>query len=159
MPLSPSAISDPKQLLSTWKDRLGSTGLTPLDTDLIVDILAKYAIDTGRLTAVYMLDQKQMDDLLPEEVVPTPAKTVRVGLVVVRNIDPQINDEIAQLVKQLGDDEWSKREEAQKKLTTFGRAAKNAVEKATHEKDLEVVWRAEAVLRTIDPQKYQPVAQ
>ena len=107
-----------------------------------------------------MLDQKQMDDLLPEEVVPTPAKIVRVGLVVVRNIDPQINEEIQQLVKQLGDDDWSKREEAQKKLTTFGRAAKNALEKAAHEKDLEVVWRAEAVLRTIDPQKYaQPVPQ
>ena len=156
MPLSPSAVSDSKQLLSAWKDRLASTGLAPLDTDLVLDILAKYAIDPGRLTAVYMLDQKQMDDLLPEEVVPTPAKTVRVGLVVVRNIDPQINDEIAQLVKQLGDDEWSRREEAQKKLTTFGRAAKNAVEKATKEKDLEVVWRAEAVLRTIDPQKFQP---
>jgi hypothetical protein len=159
MSLSKDAVSDPKQLLGAWKERLAATGLAPLDTDLILDILAKYAIDSGRLTGVYMLDQKQMDDLLPEEVVPTPAKTVRVGLVIVRNIDPQINDEIAQLVKQLGDDEWSKREEAQKKLTTFGRAAKNAVEKATHEKDLEVVWRAEAVLRTIDPQKFQPQGQ
>jgi hypothetical protein len=77
----------------------------------------------------------------------------------VRNIDPQINDEITQLVKQLGDDEWSKREEAQKKLTAFGRAAKSALDKAAKEKDLEVVWRAEAVLRALDPQKYQAMGQ
>ena len=62
-----------------------------------------------------MLDQKQMDDLIPEEVVPTPAKTVRVGLVIARNIDPQINDDIAALVKQLGDDEWSTREAARRR--------------------------------------------
>ena len=35
-----------------------------------------------------------------------------------------------------------------------GRAAKSAVEKATKDKDLEIVWRAEAVLRAIDPQKF-----
>ena len=157
--LSTETTSDPKQLLAPWKDRLAATGLAPIDTDLILDILAKYAIEPGRLTAVYMLDRAQMDDLLPEEVVPQPAKIARVGLVVVRNIDPEINQEIADLVKQLGDDEWSKRETAQKKLVTFGRAAKNAVEKASRDKDMEVVWRAEAILRTIDPQKYQMMGQ
>ena len=58
--------------------------------------------------------------------------------------------------KKRAAEEQAKAEEAQKKLTSFGRAAKNAVEKATHDKDLEVVWRAEAVLHTIEPQKFQP---
>ena len=157
--LSTETFSDPKQMLAPWKERLAATGLSPVDDDLILDILAKYAIDPGRLTAVYMLDQSQMDDLLPEEVVPQPAKVSRVGLVIVRNIDPQINQEIAVLVKQLGDDEWSKREDAQKKLVEFGRAAKSAVEKAAKDKDMEVVWRAEAILRTIDPQKFTQMGQ
>ncbi|HEX3358494.1 MAG TPA: polysaccharide biosynthesis/export family protein, partial [Tepidisphaeraceae bacterium] len=148
------AISDPSQLLAAWKDRLTATGLPPIDSNLIQSILAKYALDPGQLTAVYMLDQKQMDDLIPEEVVPSPAKTVRVGLVIVRNIDPAINDQIAALITQLGDDDWSKREEAQKKLATFGHAAKSAIEKASHSKDMEVVWRAEAILHEIDPQKF-----
>jgi hypothetical protein len=92
-----------------------------------------------------------MDDLLPMEIVPSPSKITRVGLVVLRNIDPAISDEIDQLVKQLGDDEWSKREAAQKKLTAFGRAAKDALEKSAHSKDMEVVWRSEAILEKIDP--------
>jgi hypothetical protein len=156
MTLSNDTVSDPKQLLSPWKDRLAATGLTPMDTDLILDILAKYALEPDRLTAVYMLDREQMDDLLPEEVVPQPAKTARVGLVIVCNIDPAINQEIADLVTQLGDDEWSTREAAQKKLIAFGRAAKSAVEKASKSKDMEVVWRAEAILHAIDPDKFQP---
>ena len=97
----------------------GRDGSVSVDDDLILDILAKYAIDPGRLTAVYMLDQSQMDDLLPEEVVPQPAKVSRVGLVIVRNIDPQINQEIAVLVKQLGDDEWSKREMRRRNLLSL----------------------------------------
>jgi hypothetical protein len=101
-----------------------------------------------------MLNQERMDELLPEEVVPVPAKSVRVGIVIVRNIDPEINKEIAVLIKQLGDEEWSKREEAQKKLVTFGRAAKSALDKAAKDKDMEIVWRAEAVLRAIDPMKF-----
>jgi Polysaccharide biosynthesis/export protein len=152
--LASDAASDPKQLLAAWKDRLAATGLPPTDTNLIQSILAKYALDPGQLTAVYMLDQKQMDDLIPEEVVPTPAKTIRVGLVIVRNIDPSINEEITALIAQLGDDEWSKREEAQKKLATFGHAARSAIEKASHSKDMEVVWRSEAILHEIDPQKF-----
>ena len=42
---------------------------------------------------------------------------------------------------------------AQKKLASLGRVAKNALEKATHDKDMEVVWRAEAALHEIDPQR------
>ncbi len=152
--LATDVVSDPKQLLAAWKDRLAATGLPPTDSNLIQAILAKYALDPGQLTAVYMLDQKQMDDLIPEEVVPTPVKTVRVGLVIVRNIDPSINEEITALITQLGDDEWSKREEAQKKLATFGHAARSAIEKASHSKDMEVVWRSEAILHEIDPQKF-----
>jgi hypothetical protein len=155
IPLSTSAVKDPKQLLDAWKERLADAGLPPTDNETFLDILSKYAIDSGRLTAVYRLDRKQMDDLLPLEIVPQPAKMARVGLVIVRNIDPQINEEITKLIKQLGDDDWATREEAQKKLATFGRAAKSALEKAAKEKDMEVVWRAEAVLRTIDPQKFQ----
>jgi hypothetical protein len=154
MALSSETFSDPKQLLAGWKDRLLATGIAANDVDLMLDILAKYAIDSGRLTAVYRLDRDRMDELVPEEVVPQPAKVTRVGLVIVRNIDPDINNEIAQLVKQLGDDDWAKREAAQKKLTEFGRAAKSAVEKAARDKDMEVVWRAEAILHAIEPQRF-----
>jgi len=105
--LSTETFSDPKALLSPWKDRLSAAGVGDVDVAMMLEILNKYAIDAGRLTAVYMLDRDRMDELLPEEVVPQPAKVTRVGLVIVRNIDPDINNEIAQLIKQLGDDEWS----------------------------------------------------
>ena len=51
-----------------------------------------------RLTAVYRLDPTELDRLLPLEVTPTPRKTVRVGLMIARNIDPAVGDEIDQLI-------------------------------------------------------------
>ena len=99
MALSANPVSDPKQLLAAWKDRLNAAGLQPTDVEVILNILGKYAVDPGRLTAVYRLSSSQMNDLMPMEIVPAPAKITRVGLVVLRNIDPAINDEIDQLVK------------------------------------------------------------
>src|SRR5947207_15084023 len=43
--LSDETFSDPVQLLAGWRDRLSSAGLAEVDVNLMLDILAKYAID------------------------------------------------------------------------------------------------------------------
>jgi HEAT repeat protein len=87
--------------------------------------------------------------MLPLEIVPPPRKTVRVGLVIARDIDPAIADEIAALVKTLGDDDWNARESASKDLASLGAVAKSQLESAAKSSDAEVAWRAERLLGAI----------
>jgi hypothetical protein len=88
-----------------------------------------------------------MDRILPLEIVPQPRKVTRVGLVIIRNIDPAIMQEIDQLITQLGDDDWNKREAAEKRLRELGLAAKPKLEQAVKNKDLEIVYRAERLMQ------------
>jgi len=148
--LDVSPATQPADLFAPWRDRLLGEGLCASDTDIIIRILEKHALDPKRLTAVYELDAGEMDRLLPLEVLPEPAKTVRVGLVIVKDADPGVASEIDELVAQLGDDEWSKRDAAYQALSKLGKAAKTQLEKAQNSKDMEVVWRAERLLAAMN---------
>ena len=55
-------------------------------------------------------------------------------------------DQIAQWVEQLGDDDFSVREEASQKLYEAGPTAEEALQEAAHGEDAEVVRRANAIL-------------
>lgn len=135
--------------LDAWKDRIAATGLAPVDTDLILSILQNQASDKKRMTAIAQLDRDDLDRLIPEDVVPTPRKTVRVGLVVLKNIDPSILKEVDQLITQLGDTDWNKREAATKALAELGRAAEPQLQSATKNKDVEIAFRAEKLVKAI----------
>ena len=54
--------------------------------------------------------------------------------------------QIAQWVRQLGDDDFSSREAASKKLYEAGRAAESALQEATHSDDAEVARRAAEIM-------------
>ena len=56
---------------------------------------------------------------------------------------------VAELIKQLNNDEWAKREEATKGLVEIGQAAETALEEAAKSKDPEVSSRAAEALRKI----------
>jgi hypothetical protein len=135
--------------VSAWKDRLTASGLARVDTDLILSILQAQGGDSKRMTAVAQLDREDLDRLIPEDVVPTPRKTVRVGLLILKNIDPSILKEVELLIAQLGDVDWNKRQAAQKALSDLGRAAEPQLQTATKNKDLEIVYRAEKLLQAI----------
>lgn len=66
--------------------------------------------------------------------------------------------EIARLVKQLGDDEFAKREEATAALNKVGRPALKALRKAAKESgDAEIRSRAAALLRAIQDSLFHPI--
>src|SRR4029079_4506017 len=99
----PAASPDPPPAgaagaLSAWGERLRSAGVVAADVAQIMRILETQALDKRRMTVVYRLDPAELDRLLPLEVTPTPRRTVRVGLVVARNIDPAVGGEIDELV-------------------------------------------------------------
>lgn len=138
------------EVFAPWRERLAAQGLSPLDTSLILQILAQYALDKERLTAVYQLDPAEQDVLLRLEIVPEPKKVSRVALVIVQNIDPAIEREIDSLIAQLGDDDWSKREAAYTRLQQIGNLARAKIEAAQQNKDLEVAWRAEKLVSKLN---------
>jgi hypothetical protein len=149
--LDAPAIKDAAAVLAPWKEKLSAAGLSPTDFDVILSILAKHGLDDKRMTIIYRLDPSEMERLLPIEVVPQPKKVTRVGLVILRNIDPAIGQEIEQLIVQLGDSDWSKREAAQKQLSELGLPAKPKLEEASkNSKDMEIVWRSERLLAKIN---------
>ena len=149
----PAAAAD---ALAAWRERLTREGFAEGDVRTILRVLERHALDKRRLTAVYRLDPAEMDRLLPLEVTPTPRKTVRVGLVVARSIDPSVANEVDQLIAQLGHAEWEQREAASKQLAELGAAAKPKLEAALKQKDMEVVWRAEKLLHAFETGPQQP---
>ena len=75
---------------------------------------------------------------LPALIFPAPAS------------DPDAAPEVRRLIKQLGDDEFAKREEASKRLTEIGEPALDAVTKAATSSDPEVRRRAADIVAVID---------
>src|SRR5438309_3116121 len=76
------------------------------------------------------------------------------GLLLVLPFVPAVADdpddkEIARLIKQLGDDDFDKREGASKRLEEIGEPALDALVRAMTTNDLEVRRRAEAILTEI----------
>lgn len=151
--LSSMAIKEPAQLLAPMKKHLLAAGLNAGDVETIDKIVASEALDSKHMTLVYRLDSAEMDRLLPLDITPTPRKITRVGVVVVKNVDPALVGQIDRLIAQLGDAEWSKRESAQQQLTEIGPPARPKLEQATRNKDMEIVYRSERLLATIGSQK------
>ena len=142
--LSPS--TRPADLAAAWREPLQKAGVADADCDVILAILAKNVFDSRRLAAVYLMDESEFDRILPLEVLPEPKKTVRVGIVIVRNADPEGGTDLDDLIAQLGDPVWAKRDDAYKALQKLGPAADAKLKAATKNKDLEIVWRAERLL-------------
>jgi hypothetical protein len=136
--------------VAPWKARLTEAGLTPADVDVVLATLRTQALDDEQLTVVYRMDPAELDKLLPLEVVPLPAKTTRVGIAIVINVDPAAGERIAKLIAQMGDPEWSKREAAYAKLSEIGAGAKPKLTEATKNSDIEIVYRAERLLDAIN---------
>ena len=80
----------------------------------------------------------------------------------------ELEKRIAELIKQLGDDEWEKREAAQAELSKIGEAARKQLEEAKKNTDEEIALRAGQLLEElalanvtllVTDKKGQPVAE
>ncbi|MBI4617912.1 MAG: PDZ domain-containing protein [Planctomycetes bacterium] len=77
-----------------------------------------------------------------------------------------LDERIGELVRQLGDDDFQKREAATKALLAIGEKARPALQEATNSDDLEIQWRARMILESLSsslpgerpPADYRPVA-
>lgn len=140
---SPEAAAATTQALA---DRLAKAGLAPHESEQFVDHYAGLLFARGELMVACRLERATIDEKVPLSIFPAPAKTVRVAMVFLRNADPQMGHEVEQLVKQLGDPQWTVREAAQKRLLELGPVAYPALNKALSSSDPEIVIRAERIL-------------
>jgi hypothetical protein len=126
--------------------RLTKAGLSTNEVQLVMQQIGPLVLENQALIAIGRMEPAAIDSKLTLSVFPEPRKLVRVPLVIMLNIDPQIGGEMDQLIAQLGDAKYSVREAAQKRLTELGPRAFDALKKAINHADMEIVVRAERVL-------------
>jgi ankyrin repeat protein len=141
--LSASAM-DAADVLSPWRERLD--GLSDEQIEFVMDVLITYALDPEFTSLVYRLNRSVLDELIQVDVIPNPRKIVRIGLVVVRRVGPDFHGSVDDLILQLGDPEWAKREAAHKTLAEKGESIVPLLKKAADHQDLEIVYRVERLL-------------
>jgi hypothetical protein len=102
---------------------LKGAGLNEDEAQSLTTIWADDFFRGAGVTLLYRLPQEEYDRLLPLTVKPRPEKVVRVGLVQQVSSGPELAERVARLVKQLDDDDFNKREAAQRELEKLGGAA------------------------------------
>ena len=149
--LSPTEL-DPAALAAAWVGR-AMPEASEADRAVVAGLIVRHGFNGRRLTAVYAMDGAEMDRLLPLEVLPQPRRTSRVGVVILRNIDPSAGTDVDDLIARLGDPSWPQREAASRALVAIGPVAIGKLTAAKRDKDPEVAWRAERALALITPSK------
>ncbi|HET6883424.1 MAG TPA: hypothetical protein VFI31_24955 [Pirellulales bacterium] len=135
-----------KAIGQTFAASLGKLGFTPQEIDLLVARAGATWLENKDMVVLFRLPAEAIEERLPLTAYPAPCKTLRAALVVVRNLDPQIKDEVQKLIAQLGSPEYAAREQAEKRLGELGRLAVPELKTALKSTDLEIVFRAERVL-------------
>jgi len=151
-------------LRSELVQSLLAAGLTHAEAELAVGLVADCVLQSSELVVLVRLPQSAADEKLPLVFYPAAARTVRVPLLLIRKVDPRIQEELRQLVAQLGSASFAEREAADKRLRELGRLAIPILRECLTSPDLEVVLRAERILlamnESIEPQQpNNPAAQ
>lgn len=146
-PLKADAAARAAQTVEAWKLRLSKTGLTPGEIELLVSQYAQSVFEPQQMVALFRLPPSTVEEKLSLEILPEPKKVVRVAWVLALNINPGLKDETSALVARLGHASYREREAAEKRLAELGALARPALEEAVKSPDLEIVHRAERLLR------------
>ena len=128
------------------RKRLAAAGLKEAEVNLLHSLYAKHFFECDGMQLVFRVPQEGIDEMTPLTVEPDNTKTKRVAMVIARNVDPRLRDDVSKLVAELGDTSYAKREQAEKRLKDLGRLAIPNLKEALKNKDPEVVMRAERLL-------------
>jgi hypothetical protein len=145
-PLPAEAPETAAKTTQALSERLTRAGLRAQEVELFVDSYRSLFFEGEAIVVACRLDPGTIDAKIPLSIFPEPTKTIRVALVIVRNADPELGNEVERLVTQLGDAKYAIREAAQKRLMELGPSAFGSLNKALSSADLEIVIRAERIL-------------
>jgi hypothetical protein len=113
----------PEKAMQTLQDQLKDAGLNDDEAKSLAVVWKGEFFEADGVTLFYRLPQEEYERLLPATIKPRPEKLVRVGLMRHIHCEPGLAERVAKLVAQLNDDEFNKREAAQKELDRLGRGA------------------------------------
>ncbi len=143
--------------IKTLRDQLKEAGLYEKEAASLCEQWKDELFATEGLTLFYRLPQEEYDRQLPLTMRPRPEALVRVGLVQHSHCETDLAEKIAELVKQLNADDFTIREQAQKRLDNLGRAAYVHFARMLREgQPLEVKTRLEKLLQKYDAQQALP---
>ena len=134
------------QTTAALTERLVKTGLDRKQIDLLLSLYGPVIFGGDALLIAWRIPPSIVDDLTPLVAEPEPQKTVRVVLVVARNMDPVIEQTMQVLADQLGNPQYKVREAAEDKLKELGSLAWPVLRKSMTAADPEVAFRAERLL-------------
>jgi len=97
------------------------------------------------LVGLLATDLLRAQEKKPEEITP-PKQTAE------QKVSPELQAKIEELIKQLGDEDWKVREEAQKELIKIGQTALFPLIDVLDSKDPEVRLRAGNILSQLEPE-------
>jgi hypothetical protein len=147
-PIPHDQLKTDSRAVAALGDRLRKAGLAESEVAQFSEHYGEVFFQGEALVIACRLDPAAVDEKVALSVFPKPSKTVRVALVVVRDADPQLGEQLVQLIAKLGDPKFSEREAAQRRLLELGPLAFPALTQALSHSDPEVVIRAERILLT-----------
>ncbi len=145
-PIPAGSEAESTAILQELTRRLVAAGLKAHEVESFVERYRGEIPGSDSMVVVGRLSAAVLDEKLPLSVFPEPTKVVRVPIVLLRNADPQLANEVDLLVAQLGDPAYVKRQAAHKRLFELGSLAFPKLQKALENPDLEIVMRCEKLL-------------
>jgi hypothetical protein len=139
-----------KELAKELAKRLAAAGLNKDEADALVKVWEEGIFNQDGLTLFYRVPQAVYEKWLPLKAEPAPSKTVRVGLVLHRHLEPELDARVEALIKKLGSEKFEDRSEAEKALLKLGGAAFPMLDKGAKSEDTEIATHCRAILKELD---------
>jgi hypothetical protein len=112
-----------KEAPKTLQKQLRDAGLFADEAGSLVELWKRELFESEGMTLFYRFPQEEYERQLPMILRPRPEKLVRVGLAVHPHCEPDLAKRVAELVRDLGSDEFEVRQKAENRLIDMGRAA------------------------------------
>ncbi|XAL98635.1 hypothetical protein OT109_13730 [Phycisphaeraceae bacterium D3-23] len=145
-PIEMQQISDADEAVAPILEALRQRGYPETQAATAAAILRETAFGDASMSLIYLVNEETLDTLLPLTIAPEPATLHRLGIVVLNNVEPDIAGTVGELIAQLGDDDWARRNAAQRALIEMDRAAIGVVRDNASHADPEVAYRVEQII-------------
>ena len=145
-----SEPNDLDTLLVEFKKSLEDAGLNKDEAQSLVDVWNPGLFHRPGLTLFYRIKQETYDEWIPLDIVPSPEKLVRVGLVVHHHLEPELEQNVTRLISELGSDEYAVRANAEYQLSSIGGAAFESIKMLTDSTDVDTAARARILVKEMD---------
>jgi len=133
---------------------LQDEGLYEKEADGLVRIWQKDIFSKQGLRAMYLMEEDDLEEMLPLSIQPAPDAIERVMLVRIECLSPDHEERILGLIKQLGGDQFRERQKAEEALLQTGRIGQGLMRRVWEESDdPEIKVRLKRILRRVTPSR------